>query len=66
VCADQCDQVDPAAAVGRIARSGGIPCSLDALQSLGKMPIGIKAIGCDMLYATGRRRSRLTMGTSDE
>jgi cysteine desulfurase/selenocysteine lyase len=47
--------VQPAEAVGRIAREHGLTYFLNATQSVGVCPLNVEEIGCDLLCATSRK-----------
>lgn len=47
--------LQPAAAVGRLARANGSFFLLDACQSAGHVPLDVKELHCDFLSATSRK-----------
>lgn len=55
--------INPAAAIGQVARRHRIPYFIDAAQALGQLPIDVAAVGCDVLSGVCRKALRGPRGT---
>jgi selenocysteine lyase/cysteine desulfurase len=55
--------INPAAAIGEVARRHGIPYFIDGAQAVGQVPVDVAALGCDVLTGPGRKALRGPRGT---
>ncbi|MGC5702873.1 aminotransferase class V-fold PLP-dependent enzyme [Pseudomonas sp. NFXW11] len=56
--------INPAAAIGRLARQWCIPYFIDAGQALGQISCDVQALHCDVLKGAGRKYLRGPRGTA--
>ncbi|MDI3341563.1 MAG: aminotransferase class V-fold PLP-dependent enzyme [Sphaerobacter sp.] len=50
--------IQPVEEIGQVARAAGALFLVDACQSVGQVPIDVRAMGCDLLSATSRKYLR--------
>lgn len=56
--------INPAQAIGEVARRHGIPYFIDAGQAVGQLPVDVQALHCDVLKSAGRKHLRGPRGTA--
>lgn len=56
--------INPAQAIGEVARRHGIPYFIDAGQAIGQVPVDVQALHCDVLKSAGRKHLRGPRGTA--
>lgn len=56
--------INPAQAIGEVARRHGIAYFIDAGQAVGQVPVDVQALGCDVLKSAGRKHLRGPRGTA--
>jgi selenocysteine lyase/cysteine desulfurase len=56
--------INPAEAMGAVARAHGIAYFIDAGQALGQLPCDVQALNCDVLKGAGRKFLRGPRGTA--
>ncbi|SAL00016.1 aminotransferase [Caballeronia ptereochthonis] len=56
--------INPAEAIGQVARRHGIPYFIDAGQALGQMNVDVRALNCDVLKGAARKFLRGPRGTA--
>ncbi|BDB18188.1 class V aminotransferase [Pseudomonas sp. CYM-20-01] len=56
--------INPAQAIGELARRHAIPYFIDAGQAVGQVPVDVQALQCDVLKSAGRKHLRGPRGTA--
>ncbi|WP_095184034.1 aminotransferase class V-fold PLP-dependent enzyme [Pseudomonas sp. Irchel 3H9] len=56
--------INPAQAIGAVAKRHGIPYFVDAGQAVGQVPVDVQALQCDVLKSAGRKHLRGPRGTA--
>lgn len=56
--------IQPVAEVGAICRAAGVPFLVDAAQTIGRVPIDVRQMQCDLLAAAGHKGLLGPLGTA--